>query len=383
MALDVRFGLVLTVLTTVVFLTTLVPGFRGMCFTLVGIFETSLEILLLRTQPFATLTPLRRFAPRSSRFARGCYGFLNIFILNFFNITGGGFNFYSKMSKHRAFQFTWNNYTDAEVEHLKGENYKYLIFGYENCPSTGTPHLQGMIVFSNPRSFDNVRKKIFLERAHMEPVRSMDALKKYNMKDGNYVELGEPPAQGRRVDIEEMVELASKKSSLREMWGHNPTLMCQYRRSLDAARYDFLEDRKGPPEVYWYWGSTGTGKTSTAVDGAISFYMKDGTPWWDGYMQQECIIIDDFDGLWPLRDLLRLLDRYPYQGQVKGGYVRINSPIIYITCQFHPSEFWSGPELAQILRRISDVRAFNTVKSVVVDHRHGTEVSGNTIADTL
>jgi hypothetical protein len=66
-------------------------------------------------------------------------------------------------------------------------------------------------------------------------------------------------------------------------------------------------------------------------------------------------VIDDFDGKWPYRDLLRLLDRYVYQGQIKGGYVHINSDYIIITCEHRPEEYWSGNELTQVRRRLDCV----------------------------
>lgn len=116
-----------------------------------------------------------------------------------------------------------------------------------------------------------------------------------------------------------------------------------------------------------------------------TYYIKDGTQWWDEYEQQEAIIIDDFDGKWPFRDLLRLLDRYPYQGQFKGGYVPINSPFIYITCEHPPDWFWgpmakapltgdrSANELAQMLRRIDEIvhvedMAKKAVEAAVIDN---------------
>ena len=50
---------------------------------------------------------------------------------------------------------------------------------------------------------------------------------------------------------------------------------------------------------------------------------------WDGYKQQEAIIIDDFDNTIPYRTLLRMLDRY---GQVNDGYEKLksNQQSIYI-----------------------------------------------------
>lgn len=260
-------------------------------------------------------------------------------------------------NKSRAFQFTWNNYTDDDVEYLKGQSFRYLIFGREKGES-GTPHLQGMIVFENPRSFESIRKKIFLEKAHLEVARSQQALMKYNKKEGDWEEYGNPPEQGRRYDIEEMVDMVKGGSKAKQLWEHNSTLMLQYNKAFERCRYDMMEDREEPPKVFWFYGGTGTGKTRKAFEYCESRYIKDGTMWWDGYSQQKAIIIDDFDGHWPYRDLLRLLDRYPYSGQVKGGYVKINSPFIFITCEHHPSLLWSGAELAQILRRIFEVQFF-------------------------
>jgi len=80
--------------------------------------------------------------------------------------------------------------------------------------------------------------------------------------------------------------------------------------------------------------------------GQENIYSKDNTPWWDGYRQQQVIMIDDFEDDIPYRTLLKMIDRYQYQGQIKGGYVHINSPQMVITCEFPPSHFWSGNKLA-------------------------------------
>lgn len=184
------------------------------------------------------------------------------------------------------------------------------------------------------------------------------------MKSGDFVEFGRPLEQGRRVDLEEVAARVRDGASLAEMDQVAPGLMVQYSRGLKELRLRQMKDRDGPPKVYWLWGSTGVGKTRLAVGEGVTFYMKDGTPWWDGYDQQSRIVIDDFDGKWPFRDLLRLLDRYPYQGQTKGGYVKVNSPEIYITCEYSPDQYWCGSELAQIKRRISEAK--QVVPEVVV-----------------
>lgn len=53
----------------------------------------------------------------------------------------------------RNMQFTWNNYRPEDVKRLTSiaskdfanMRIKYICFGYEICPDTGTPHLQGYV----------------------------------------------------------------------------------------------------------------------------------------------------------------------------------------------------------------------------------------------
>lgn len=193
--------------------------------------------------------------------------------------------------------------------------------------------------------------KEWQERAHWEKRRGTpEEASDYCKKDKKFVERGTLPKQGARSDLAGAVEILQKGGTLDEV---DPVVVVKYHKGLKVLRGMRMKDREAAPTVTWLWGATGSGKTREAAVG--SFYMKDGTRWWDGYEQQDRIVIDDFDGSWPFRDLLRLLDRYPYQGQTKGGYVKINSPHIYITCEFPPSHYWTDTELAQISRRISTV----------------------------
>jgi hypothetical protein len=121
---------------------------------------------------------------------------------------------------------------------------------------------------------------------------------------------------------------------------------------------------ENPPTIYWFHGQAGSGKTREArqycIDNDLSFYFKDNTQWWDGYRQQDAVIIDDFDHTsWNYRELLRVLDRYEHQVQIKGGYIPLNSRVIIITCEFHPSRLWNGNTLFQVtrcLQRINEIK---------------------------
>lgn len=273
------------------------------------------------------------------------------------------------MSRTRGWCFTINNYSEEDILFLKQLETTYLCFGKEIAPTTGTPHLQGYLRLKNPKSWETMKE--LHKTAHWEAAKAgIGANRRYCSKEGEFWEQGVKPRQGARTDLEAVAELVQNGASLEEVAEEHPATFVRYARGLTALKGRLTKDRSEMPEVVWLWGSTGVGKTREAMS-SLSVYMKDGTQWWDGYDQQERIVIDDFDGKWPFRDFLRLLDRYPYQGQTKGGYVKINSKEIYITAEFPPSNFWSGSQLAQVNRRISRC---TEVKC--------TEVEGNTRPQT-
>lgn len=256
-----------------------------------------------------------------------------------------------KNKQARRWCFTINNPTDLDRELLDTLPCSYIVYEDE-VGEEGTPHIQGYVEFDSGMRMKTLSKS--MPRAHL--IASKGSAKQnevYCKKDKtNIHERGEPKQQGRRTDLEAVAAMVKDKKSIREIADEHPSTYIRYNRGITAYKNLLQEDRKEPACVVWLWGDTGVGKTRTATEGFESFYIKDGTQWWDGYEQQECIVIDDFDGKWPLRDMLRVLDRYPYQGQVKGGYVKINSPYIIFTCDEPPDRFWKPKHLSQIKRRL-------------------------------
>lgn len=88
-------------------------------------------------------------------------------------------NTINKKARCRVWQFTLNNYTSEQVKKLTEGKYEYLF--QEETGESGTPHLQGMLRFKNPRSFASIKK--LLPKAHIEPGKSLVALVRYCSKD--------------------------------------------------------------------------------------------------------------------------------------------------------------------------------------------------------
>lgn len=268
--------------------------------------------------------------------------------------------------------FTINN-PDKILEFENNSCVRGCIWQKERGES-GTEHYQGYIEFTKPMSFKAI-KEVIGDRAHVEKrMGTRDQAIAYCQKEDTRIDgpwtfgdmkLGRPGQQGKRSDLDDACEkiISSGRNineGMREVALDSPVVFVKYHKGLQAlASRINMQDRSEKPLVEWVWGPTGCGKTLYATTRTKTFYIKDGTMWWDGYEQQETIVIDDFDGKWPFRDLLRILDRYPYQGQYKGGYHKINSPNIIITCDRTPQALYAGSEheenLDQLMRRIDNV----------------------------
>lgn len=280
------------------------------------------------------------------------------------------------MSKFRNYCFTINNYTDEDLVDIMGMDYKYVVCGFE-IGKEGTPHVQGYVQFKNQVSFEGIKSD--LKRAHISVARGSPKQNfAYCTKDGDYWDDGDMgEGQGKRTDMTDIKRMIDEGWDSQAICEEHFSDYIRYNRGIEAYRSLCMLPRAECPTVEWVYGPTGCGKTRYATN-LGPFYIKDHTQWWNGYTQQGVIVIDDFDGRWPFRDLLRLLDRYPYQGQTKGGYVHINSPSIIITCDRSPEECMHElreHELAQLLRRISKITLLGSEVA-------GSEVSGNTNTDT-
>lgn len=255
---------------------------------------------------------------------------------------------------------TLNNWTLEEWHKVIEYKFEYMIVGSE-VGEEGTPHLHFVYKFHSDKKFEVLKK--YLERVHWEPVNDIPKCITYCKKGGKFYEFGfhSLKDQGKRNDLESLSETIMNGASWGELAEEMPGMIIKYPKGIQK-----LMDARDKPkmrelEVTWYFGKSGSGKTFSVYNShpLNEIYMKDGTPWWDGYEGQDVILIDDFDGRWPFRDLLRLLQPYPYQGQVKGGYRWITASVIYITCDRSPEEVYKDPNddniLAQILRRLSYV----------------------------
>lgn len=151
-------------------------------------------------------------------------------------------------SQARRWCFTINNPTDADEARLTSLESVYLIFGRE-VSASGTPHLQGFVIFARPCRFTLAKSRIG-DQAHIEVTRgTTDQAATYCKKDGDFVETGTIPASpGKRNDWEDYKQYVRDLGRIpnrRELINHNTSLYARYSKALVEVAQAVLD----PPSL--------------------------------------------------------------------------------------------------------------------------------------
>lgn len=243
------------------------------------------------------------------------------------------------MSRSRSFCFTINNYTQETEDKLSKIECKYLCYGKE-VGASGTPHLQGLIVFANAHSLRGAIS--VLRPAHVEIMRgSFKQAKEYCCKDGDITERGTPTkdkdemARDQRQEWEDIYGMACRG----EIENIDPQRRIRYYNTFKTIGKDYqgratqLDDVCG----VWIYGPAGTGKTSAVYSKYPTVFVKDMSKWWDGYQGEEVVLLDDLDPTattWIARFLKNWGDKFGFVAQTKGGALCIRPKKFIVTSNY-------------------------------------------------
>lgn len=242
---------------------------------------------------------------------------------------------------------------------------RYLVYGTEVCPTTGKKHYQGYVYWTHPRRHTAVCKmwKCWTRPANGTPKQASD----YCKKDGTYVEKGELPIQGKRSDLDSLAQkILNGEKTAEDVLIEEPMTYHMYGRTINALE-DVAMRKKFRTEMTkctWYVGKTGVGKSHAAFQGYspdthYKLTLKD-KGWWDGYRQQETVIINDFRGSIDYDELLNILDKWPHSVPRRGREpLPFTSKHVIITSPLTPEEVYCRrhykDDIEQLMRRVEVV----------------------------
>lgn len=257
----------------------------------------------------------------------------------------------------RGICFTQNNWTEetyAALQRYGTEQCLYMVLGKEKCPTTGTPHLQGFLYFENPRAYPNQKFRAISNGAHDEVMRgSPRQAATYCKKESDFWEFGDVPSQGARTDWDAALVQLQKGSVLEAVIEQPHLIPCI--RALERYKQISQKGSHRDITVDVLYGAPGTGKTRDAWARDPELYSKPDGNWFDGYDGQDTLLLDDYQGELAYSWLLKLLDRYPIQLPVKGGFVPARYTKVVITTNKHPRDWYYGHNYAALERRINVV----------------------------
>lgn len=252
---------------------------------------------------------------------------------------------------------------------------KYYIYQLEKCPSTEKLHFQGFIQFTKPinkKALHNYCAKESLLLHCSEMYSTVASCKAYCSKSDTKVagpwEEGESTQQGSRNDLKMLAELVTDGASNRDIAQDHGHLFMKFHSGIDKLRVALQNQvRTWKTKVIYCYGPTGSGKSRFANLFDSDAYFKDLTSatFWDGYVGQETVVLDDLRAQhFPFTTLLRLLDRYKLNVQTKGGSTPFIPKFLIITSAKAPKDLYSSElqdkeDINQLLRRLDKVLHFD------------------------
>lgn len=274
--------------------------------------------------------------------------------------------------RSRAWCITINNYTEQEWSSCVGAEAEFSVFAPEIGENEETPHIQGYIYYKSAKKFKTMKK--MFPRAHLEiPKGNPEQNKQYIVgpyKKGtkfkplneNAVVRGECPVQGKRSDLDNVKEVLKETGSMRAVVVVASSV--QSVRMAEMILKYHEPPRKQKPKISWFYGPSGSGKTRSAYEelGDDCYTCLSTGKWWEGYDGHENVLIDDYrKDFMPFADLLKLLDRYAFKVECKGGSRQFRGENIVITAPFHPVYYIPANEdKQQLLRRIDVIKEFGS-----------------------
>lgn len=257
-----------------------------------------------------------------------------------------------KGDKTRAFVVTqWNLDCDYNKLIEKGQ-IRFIAYGDEVCPETGKEHHQAYVYFWNPRGISNRCLNVIgnmFGPTHCRVAAMRGKFQEndaYCSKETSLKKFGNEPEQGARGDLDETKNMILEGSiTPDEVAVNDPHMYHMYGRTMRVIE-DVATRRKYRTFMtkgYWLTGSPSeTGEIAFEGYDPNKCYQKPlADPWWDKYNGQEVVILHGFNGELKLHELLRMVDRFPFDVPRRGRDPHpFLAKMVIITCRDCPDDVY-------------------------------------------
>lgn len=290
------------------------------------------------------------------------------------------------MSRHKAWVFTLNNYSENDILALSGiidqefrgrKPFTYVTFQQETAGS-GTEHLQGYFVLSKRQRLRWIKRNFAVfERAHLERRRGSHAqARDYAQKERTRKEhtmpyiFGEEPVHGNsgrkgKNDFTCFLEDTKKGMKWKQLMEKYPNVVGRYQSGSRNMYETFCSHRKGKPKIIVYYGPSGAGKTYTALKRYPEAYYAPwptgGRWWWPNYQGEEVVIMNEFRHQVKMDVLLTLFDYSPMWVEGKGTNMKCQATKFIVTTNIPPHRWYPKltiEEASMLHRRLKEFGKF-------------------------
>ncbi len=253
--------------------------------------------------------------------------------------------------------------TNPPVNKKKEELLQYLIVGMEISPTTGHPHGQGYLQLKSRARISTVKKMLNLPAVYLAQKSKHSSVQQcidYVEKGPKGHEEDKKPAkdiyefgeammgQGARTDITAAVKIIKEGGSVADVCREAPTVFVKYPGGfikLHAVLKEEQIPKQRPVKVYLFYGKTGTGKTTTAMNYDSQPFSLKGyqlqKQYFCSYKGEKTLVVDEFAHQCKITFLLGILDVWKLELDIKYGSTWAEWETVFITTNLsYPDDFY-------------------------------------------
>ncbi len=252
-------------------------------------------------------------------------------------------------SKARFWRFTEYDVEDIDPGLWRAHaDVRYCVWQKEKCPTTGRIHFQGYLQLKRQQRLGWMKKRLSPTANWGLCDGTPESNRIYCTKEESRIagpwHFGEMSHQGDRNDLKSLARsIVDDEKTPEDIAFEAPEQFVRYHRGLRElhnAVHPAVEREFDCIE--YYVGETGIGKTYTVRKTYPTAYWAHDNEhgWFDRYRGQTVCVFDEFQGKWPLPDMLSLCSEAPLALPIKGSYVPVRVTKVVFTSNLPLSSFY-------------------------------------------